>query len=313
LINCLETIRYRINGAKDGVSQFSTLSLVSARMIVAIPAILALFRLSFLNSAKEPFDTLKRKFEHRMKLARRNVPRALLLMIASLGLGACAQPAVRPFIRTGENGLPRPARIIIYDFAASEIEVVEYQGVFRQQPSNPNPTERRRAIARNVSDALSLEFARALQELGFSVERGVRGTTDADDILIIEGEFIRIDEGSPLRRWVVGFGSGAARVQTRVRVYQGPRQKKLLEFSTDADSGKMPGAAVTVSAGAAAPMIVSAGLFTGSALATGFQNRSDVSQLAQSSADQAVRYLSEFFARQGWIRPDQVKKARIAY
>ena len=282
-------------------------------MIVVIPTLLALFRLSFFNSANVAFDTLKRKFGDRMKLASLNVPHALLLMIASLGMGACAQPAVRPFIRTGDNDLPRPARIVVRDFAASEIEVVEYQGIFRQQPSNPNPTERRRAIASNVADALSLEFVTTLQELGFSVERGTRGASDAGDILIIEGEFIRIDEGSPLRRWIVGFGSGAARVQTRVRVYQGPRRKQLLEFTTDADSGKMPGAAVTVSAGAAAPMIVSAGLFTGNALATGFQNRSDVSQLARSSADQAVRYLSEFFARQGWIRPDQVKKARIAY
>lgn len=282
-------------------------------MIVVISPILALFRLFFFNSANEAFDTLTRKSEDRTNLARRNAARALLLMIASLGMGACGQPAVRPLIRTGENGLPRPARIIIHDFAASEIEVVEYQGIFRQQPSKPNPTERRRAIARNVSESLSLEFARALQELGFSVERGMRAVSDADNIVIIEGEFIRIDEGSPLRRFVVGFGSGAAKVQTRVRVYQGPRQNKLLEFTTDADSGKMPGAAVTVSAGAAVPTIVSAGLLTGNALATGFQNRADVNQLARSSADQAVRYLSEFFARQGWIRPDQAKKARIAY
>lgn len=281
-------------------------------MIVMISTILALFRL-FFNSANEACDTLKRKFDDPMKLARRNVPCASLLLIASFVMGACGQPAVRPLIRTGENGLPRPARIIISDFAASEIEVVEYQGIFRQQPSNPNPTERRRAIARNVSEALSLEFARALQELGFSVERGMRAASDADNIVIIEGEFIRIDEGSPLRRFVVGFGSGAAKVQTRVRVYQGPRQNKLLEFTTDADSGKMPGAAVTVSAGAAVPTIVSAGLLTGNALATGFQNRADVNQLARSSADQAVRYLSEFFARQGWIRPDQARKARIAY
>jgi hypothetical protein len=35
--------------------------------------------------------------------------------------------------------------------------------------------------------------------------------------------------------------------------------------------------------------------------------------MAADSGDQVVRYLSEFFARQGWIRSDQVRKARIAY
>jgi hypothetical protein len=35
--------------------------------------------------------------------------------------------------------------------------------------------------------------------------------------------------------------------------------------------------------------------------------------MAMSSAEQSVRYLSEYFAKQGWTRADQVKKARIAY
>jgi uncharacterized Fe-S cluster protein YjdI len=33
--------------------------------------------------------------------------------------------------------------------------------------------------------------------------------------------------------------------------------------------------------------------------------------MAAHSADQAVAYLSEFFAKQVWIRPDQVKKAKV--
>jgi hypothetical protein len=39
--------------------------------------------------------------------------------------------------------------------------------------------------------------------------------------------------------------------------------------------------------------------------------KSDVARMAASSGDQAVRYLSEFFAKQGWIRADQVRKARL--
>jgi hypothetical protein len=41
--------------------------------------------------------------------------------------------------------------------------------------------------------------------------------------------------------------------------------------------------------------------------------RSDVARMAAASGEQAVHYLSEFFARQGWVRADQVKKARTAY
>jgi hypothetical protein len=35
--------------------------------------------------------------------------------------------------------------------------------------------------------------------------------------------------------------------------------------------------------------------------------------MTANSADQVVRYLSEFFLKQGWIRKEQVRKARIAY
>jgi len=41
--------------------------------------------------------------------------------------------------------------------------------------------------------------------------------------------------------------------------------------------------------------------------------KSDVARMAAASGDQVARYLSEFFAKQGWIRPDQVRKARIVY
>ncbi len=234
------------------------------------------------------------------------------LVMPLLLTAACAQPTVRPVLRTEEHDLRRPARIVVGNFAAAQLDVVEYQGIFRQQPSNPNAAERRSAIARKVSEALSLELMKGLKELGMPVNRGIVASVN-DDELIVEGEFIRIDEGNPLRRWAVGLGSGAAKVQTRIRVYQEPRRRKVLEFTTEADSGTMPGAAVTASAGVVTSPIVSTGLLAGNALTTGLENRSDVIQLARSSGDQAARYLSEFFARQGWIRPDQVKKARIAY
>jgi hypothetical protein len=35
--------------------------------------------------------------------------------------------------------------------------------------------------------------------------------------------------------------------------------------------------------------------------------------MAASNAEQAARYLSQFFAYQGWIAASQAKKARIGY
>ena len=55
---------------------------------------------------------------------------------------------------------------------------------------------------------------------------------------------------SRMRRLVFGFGSGASKFESLVSVYHGPEQRKLLEFTALADSGKLPGAVVTLPAGA---------------------------------------------------------------
>jgi hypothetical protein len=239
--------------------------------------------------------------------------------LARLALGlclvaGCAQSGIRGAKITQEKNLPRPARILLYDFAVSERDVFEYQGIMRQQPTIKDPVERERRIAGEVKDALAVEVVDGLRAMGLAVERVSRGTPATDNDLLIDGQFFTVDEGNPLRRLVIGFGTGASMVQTRVQAYQGSEAKKLIEFETHSDSGKMPGAATTMSAGAVAAGGVTAGMVVGNAaLSTVKTYNSDVARMAADSGDQVVRYLSEFFARQGWIRSDQVRKARIAY
>lgn len=226
--------------------------------------------------------------------------------------GACAQSAIRPIVRTADKDLPRPARILVYDFAIGKAHVSEYGGILRQQPSNPNPAERQREIGRIAGDVLAVNLVAKLRRLGFAVEQVRRGVAAEKDDLIIDGRLVSVDEGSPLRRLVIGFGSGASTMTARVQVFSAGQ--RLLEFATHADSGGLPGAAATVPVSAAAPFAVGVGLSAGSAIAANVNgNSSSVDRMAAASADQATRYLSEFFAKQGWIRGDQIQKARIAY
>ncbi len=238
----------------------------------------------------------------------------VLLVALHFFIAACGQTAVRPLSRTQITNLPPPARILIYDFTMADAVVKEYQGILRQQPSEKNPAERESQIKRHASEAAASELLNGLRGLGFSVARATRGTLAGDNELLIDGKFLTVDQGDPLRRLLFGFGSGASKVEARVTVHQGAEGRTLLDFIIQSDSGKLPGAAATVPAGAAVQGGVSAGLIAGGAIGTGFEAyRSDVVQMARSSAEQSVRYLAEYFAKQGWIRADQVKKARIAY
>jgi hypothetical protein len=165
-----------------------------------------------------------------------------------------------------------------------------------------------------VKDALAEEVVDQLKLLGFVVERSARGTIASGSDLVIDGQFLTVNEGNPLHRLVIGFGNGASTVQARVQVYQAPDARKLLDFTTDSDSGKMPGAAATMGAGAVAAGGVTAGMVVANTAVSGVKvYKSDVARMAAASGDQAARYLSEFFAKQGWIRADQVRKARMVY
>jgi len=239
---------------------------------------------------------------------------ALYLLIGAIMflVAACVRSGVLPETRTAETSLPRPSKILVYNFAVSDAEVKEAQGMLHQ-PTIKDPAEREQEIGRQVADALAVDLVSGLRNLGFNVERVDRATPVTGDDLLIDGQFLKVDEGDLLRRLVIGFGAGSSTVDTRVQIYQGGERSKLLEFGTHSDSGIMPGAAATMGAGAAVAGGVTAGAAVGTAVVGGVKTyKSEVAHMAGESAEQAVRYLSEFFVKQGWIRPDQVKKPRIA-
>lgn len=212
--------------------------------------------------------------------------------------------------RGGHHGLPPPARILVYNFAVEDADIKEYQGIMRQQPSIHDPRERRRRLGAAVSEALAANLAGGLRQLGFTVVRAPRGGVPGENDLVLDGRVLVVDEGSPLRRLLIGFGSGAAHVETQVRITGMREQKALLEFSTRTDSGKLPGAAATLPVGIALPGGLSLGVAAGSAVAKGVnENSSKTERMAAASAEQAIRYLREFFVRQGWVRPTAVNKS----
>jgi hypothetical protein len=72
----------------------------------------------------------------------------------------------------------------------------------------------RQPLAQEVPDALADEVADALKPLGFVVERAQRATRTTANDLVIDGQFVTVDEGNPLHRLVVGFGKGSFAIQT---------------------------------------------------------------------------------------------------
>lgn len=248
-------------------------------------------------------------------MSRKNLAQILAITLIAVCVSACARTVVRPETKMRSFGLPRPKQIVICNFAVTEAEAAENQRPIKKTPNEAGSTpgdERHREIARQAANALAEELVQGLRDLGFAVERRPRGTRIGRHQLLVDGEFLDVDEGNRLERLVIGFGVGASKVDTEVHVYYSGGRRNLLDFRTHADSGKMPGAAATIGAGAAIGVGVTAATVAASAAEGALKEYlSEVERMAKHSADQAVAYLSEFFAKQGWIRPDQVKNPRL--
>jgi hypothetical protein len=233
--------------------------------------------------------------------------------IAAIALVGCAATTVQV---EGENAaqLPRPSVVLVHRFAVNASEVTENQGFFQQtidSAEGETASEKSAQIARDVSESLADALVQQINSLGIPARRAGAGESGPDDAVVISGYFIDVNQGNRAQRLVIGLGAGQATVDTQVYVRQHTRKgwRPVVDFTTHADSGAMPGAAITMGAGAAAQGGATAGMAAANVGMSGVKAyRSSVDQMAGRSADRAADTLSQVFAQQGWISPDRVRQ-----
>jgi hypothetical protein len=120
---------------------------------------------------------------------------------------------------------------------------------------------------------------------------------------VISGHFTSIEKGSAAERVVLGFGSGAAELQTRVEGYLMTQQglRRVGAGTVEAGGGKTPGVAVPamVTIATANPI----GLIVGGAAKVGGEvtGKSTIEGTAKRTAKQIGDELRVAFQKQGWI------------
>jgi len=240
--------------------------------------------------------------------------RTVLELLAALLIVACASATVTPEKVAAPTTPVRPTRIVVYDFAVSSAEVKLNQSIvhrtLREVQSTGTPQKSQLETAHAVAHDLANALVHDLQELGFTVEKLPRGTPVKGNVLIVDGQFLNVDEGNRLKRLVIGFGAGASKLDSRVQVYQvsGGTPQRVLEFETHVESAKMPGAAVTMGAGAVATGAVTAGSAAAAAGMAGVKaHQSSMGALTDKTAEEITAYLSQYFAKQGWVSSDKVR------
>lgn len=238
-----------------------------------------------------------------------NIVESRIGLLLGVALAGCASASVAP---QTSNVAPvsnnRPSTVYVYPFAVNADEVTLNQSIFQRayrDVSSENQDQSQLQIAQQTAQTLAGALVQNLQGLGFMASQVARGTqVSGENVLIVDGEFTDINEGNRLRRMVIGLGAGQSTLDTQVHVYQmaGGVTQQIMDFTTHADSGEMPGAAIMGAPGAAAGGAAAiASLGVNVAAGAGKTYTSSTDFMAKRSADKAVAYMSQYFASQGWI------------
>jgi len=156
-------------------------------------------------------------------------------------------------------------------------------------------------LAEAVADSLATRLVEDIRALGLPAERSAGAALPEVNDLVIEGDFVRIDEGSRLKRFVIGFGVGATELRTQVRVFQVTAEgwKPVKQFETVATGSRLPGAGFFVAGGAAAGTVVTSAA-TSSGVGVLRELRVSIDADARRTAEQIAGKVSELKTAQGW-------------
>lgn len=228
--------------------------------------------------------------------------------LAALACVSCSQPRVDEVRHYAGAPLPAPERIVVLDFAVTPQDVRLDQGVgarLLRAVSGGSATDQQLAAARATSSGLADELVSHLRSLGLRAERvsSLQGLGPGR-IALVEGQLLSVDEGNRTRRTLIGLGAGRSSVTADAQLYyiEGGAQPRLLEsFEASADSGRAPGMAETMGAGA-----VAGRLATSAAVGAGMHGALETRHADSTDEGKAIgralaRKLGPFFVQQGWV------------
>jgi hypothetical protein len=199
-------------------------------------------------------------------------------------------------VYTGSTPLPKPAKILIYDFAVNpdDVQVDKLQAM---RPRHLITGDKKPdAVAASANKKFQAELVKALAKTGIPVEHAATGTTASDNQMVVQGSFTSLKEGTKAERDTVGMGLGSANVQTNVNVHVKSGQDMVLlsQFSTDMKPGTNTGSVVPVAAGLDPAAVV--------AKSTVMDRRKTLNAYASKTADATAKEILKSMAAQGWIK-----------
>lgn len=208
--------------------------------------------------------------------------RSAAISALALSLAACSTAAVTSDVALAPNLRSRPAMIYVAQFDLPDSAIQSESPMARR----PLHAWREQSQAHALVADMEQDVVTDLVKKGLSAQRLAPGGPLPRSGWIVQGTILRIDEGDRVRRAVVGFGKGQTDLQVEVAIDDLSTTEQpapLYRMQTGAQSGKSPGAVVTLNPYVAAAKFVLAGHDLGH----------NVQATASQIADRIVAHVNE--------------------
>ena len=226
---------------------------------------------------------------------------AFLTSLVALLLVSCAGGSTKVGEQhSGYESLPRPPVVVIYQFAVDADDVVV--DTFGQGIGKEASTLQRVKRGRVFAGQLAVKLVREVAKLGIVTWFATPKTTVPMHAIVVKGQFLTIDEGSKVKRTMIGFGAGAEEVRVRIQVYQMTETglQRISEAEGEAHGRKTPGmvgpAAIAGVTGNVIGVVVAGGMNIKSEAFDGSMDTT-LNNLVEQFVENAAR----FYKRQGWL------------
>ena len=224
-------------------------------------------------------------------------------LLALVLLSGCASSDVMHRTSNTQGQLPRPDRIIVYDFAATPAEVDASAWLTGRYSTRAAPqTAEEVRLGHQLANLVAASLVRDISDMGITAQRAGAGPAPRIGDILILGQFLTVDSGSRTERVLIGFGKGSGELRTHVEGYRleqgGHRLLGTREIK--AEGGNKPG--MMVPAIGSVAMGSPVGLIVGGVVNVTKETGSEkIQAAAERTAEEIASELRAVFRRQGWI------------
>jgi hypothetical protein len=220
-----------------------------------------------------------------------------LAWLAALTLAGCTSVDSAADRQIAEQRLPRPAAIVVHNFAVAPEEVDPGRPLSGPKlVQDTARTEREKAVGHAFADEFTTALVEEIRKLGLPAQRAAAPNLPSGNVVTIEGRFISL-AGDPSAPGIVGFSGDWPNVLADVQLYgtdsRGEELSEDIEVSVSQGGELYPAAllpdpTITVGQAVTTPGISPAA-------------RAKLQTSAREAAGTVAGQLKPYFADQGWI------------